>query len=238
MNSSACSGGGNNRWQKKVWRAGRWAGFFALGGILASCQAASLHTSVFQRDYRPDNVFAYPSKLSLDFRRVAVLPLAAAADAGDLAAGCDALTPVLGEQLLKTKRFEVVNVDAEGLRRHTGRATWRAGEVLPADFLAYLRREYDCDGVLFAELTTYHAYAPLVVGWRFKLVDARSGEILWAADEVFDAGHSEVARAARHFEKKPALLDFSGDDGWAVLNSPRQFGGYSASALLDTLPQQ
>ena len=33
-------------------------------------------------------------------------------------------------------------------------------EVLPPDFFAYLRREYDCDGVLFVELTAYRACSP------------------------------------------------------------------------------
>jgi hypothetical protein len=35
--------------------------------------------------------------------------------------------------------------------------------------------------VPFAELTAYRAHAPLAVGWRLKLVDACSGQIVWAA---------------------------------------------------------
>ena len=174
---------------EKWWRAGRWAGFFALSGILAGCQTAPLHVSIFRRDYQPDNVFVYPPKLALNLQRVAVLPLAAENSACDLPEGCDALSPVLWEQLVKTKKFEVVAVDADKLRSRTGRANWTGAENLPPDFLAFLRREYGCDAVLFAELTAYRAYAPLAVGWRLKLVDARSGQILWSADELFDAAH-------------------------------------------------
>jgi hypothetical protein len=211
---------------------------FALGGALTSCETAPLHTSIFQRDFKPDNVFVYPPKLSLDFQRVAVLPLAATSNRGDLADGCDALTPVLWEQLVKSKRFEVVAVAADKLRSRTGRSAWTGNEVLPPDFLTFLRREYGCDGVLFAELTTFNAYAPLAVGWRFKLVDARTGQIIWAADELFDAARPTIASAACHFEKRQESAGLATEDGWVVLNSPRRFGRYAAAAVLDTLPDR
>ena len=183
-------------------------------------------------------MFVYPRKLSLDFRRVVVLPIAPAADAQDLPEGCEALTPVLWEQIVKTKRFEAVPADASHLRQRMGRASWTGREVLPPDFFAYLRREYDCDGVLFAELTTYRAYSPLAVGWRFKLVDARTGQVIWSADEVFDASRPEVQRAASHFEQVKPVLPLITANNWAMLNSPSYFGRYSAAALLDTLPER
>ncbi len=117
MNSIACSGSGFGRRPGKKWRAGQLAGLFALGGILAGCQAAPPNPANSRRDFRPDNVFASTSKLALNFRRVAVLPLAAETADGDLPEGCTALTPVLLEQLIKTKKFEVVPVDTATLRR-------------------------------------------------------------------------------------------------------------------------
>ena len=142
--------------------------------------------------------------LSLNLQRVAVLPLAAENAGSDLPEGCETLTPVLWEQLVKTKKFEVVAVDAAKLRSRTGQVNWTGAENLPPDFFAFLRREYGCDGVLFAELTAYRAYAPLAVGWRLKLVDARTGQIVWSADELFDAARPGVSRAAQQFEQTPA----------------------------------
>jgi len=234
MNFSATPAGTHRRRQTRVWRAGWLAGFFALAGL----QAAPPGSGIFRRDYRPDNVFAYPAKLSLDFRRVAVLPLAAGSASSDLSEGCAALTPVLFEQLVKTKRFELVPVDPEELRRGTGQSHWTGTETMPADFLDFLRREYGCDGVLFAELTTYHGYAPLAVGWRLKLVDARSGQIIWATDELFDATQPAVRRASQNFEAKGIVWPFSHDENWLALNSPRQFGRYSAATLLAALPER
>jgi hypothetical protein len=197
-----------------------------------------VHTTVFRRDFRPDNVFVYPPKLTLEFRRVAVLPLAADGDANDLPEGREALGPVLFEQIVNTKKFEAVPVDATHLSQRMGRALWTGREVLPPDFFAYLRREYDCDGVLFAELTAYRPYAPLAVGWRFKLVDVRTGQVIWSADELFDAARPEVLRAAGRYDEGKPVLPFVSKPDWAVANSPRRFGRYSAAAMLDTLPER
>jgi len=238
MNFRASPAGDSVRQREKSWRVVRSVGLIALGGVLVSCQTAPLHTTVFRRDFRPDNVFVYPAKLSLDFRRVAVLPIAPAANDHDLPEGCEALNPVLWEQIVKIKRFEAVTVDANHLSQRTGRSTWTGREVLPPDFLAYLRREYDCDGVLFAELTTYRAYSPLAVGWRFKLVDARTGQVIWSADELFDASRPEIQRSADRFESEGAGAKLFMSKNWAMTSSPRLFGRYSAATLLDTLPER
>ena len=238
MYFSADSGHGSPRRRPQVWRLVRFTGFTAICGVLVSCQTTPLQTTVFRRDFSPDNVFVYPKKLTLDFRRVAVLPIAAASATGDLPAGCEALAPVLLEQIGKTKKFEAVPVNGNNLRARTGQSAWTGREVLPPDFFAYLRREYDCDGVLFVELTAYRAYAPLAVGWRFKLVDARTQQIIWAADEMFDATQPSVQRAAVKFEQEKPVLPLVAENNWVALNSPRRFGRYSAAALLETLPER
>ena len=238
MNFSARSAGGNDRRRNKKWRAGWSVGLFAMYAAVSGCQSAPPQTSWLQRSYRPDNVFVYPPKLSLNLQRVAVLPIATETTGSDLPEGCAVLTPVLWEQLVKTKKFEVVAVDAAKLRSRTGQANWTGTETLPADFLAFLRREYGCDGVLFIELTAYRAYAPLAVGWRLKLVDVRSGQIVWATDELFDAARPGVCRAAQKFEQPGFVLPFFHDENWVAINSPGRFGRYSAAALLDTLPDR
>ena len=205
---------------------------------LASAQTNSYSSGHRPQEFHPDNIFSGPGKLSAKTLRVAVLPLAAENNRGDLPEGCEALTPVVWEQAVKARRFEAVTVNADKLRAATGRAAWTGGEVLPADFYDSLRREYGCDAVLFGEVTAFRAYAPLAVGWRFKLVDVRTGQVLWAADEIFDAADKNVAKAAQRFEHPGRHLPFVESEDWAVLNSPRKFGGYSAAALLETLPER
>jgi hypothetical protein len=237
MKSSACFRG-FDRLRKRRWRTGWPFGLILLGAALAGCQNAPFHVTLLQGSYRPNNVFAYPLKLSLNFQRVAVLPIAAESAGNALPEGCAALTPVLWDQLVKTKKFEVVAVDPSRLRQGTGQPVWTGTENLPQEFLVFLRREYGCDGVLFAELTSYRAYAPLAVGWRFKLVDVRSGQVVWAADEVFDAARPAVAHGVQRFTDPGLTRSLFCDDDWLAINSPSQFGSYTAAALLKTLPDR
>ena len=236
MKTSALVAGDGNRRGQKRWRTGWPVGLLAFCAFASGCQSAPPTAAHSHR--HADNVFVYPPKLSLDLRRVAVLPLAAESTGGDLPDGCAALTPVLREQLVKTKRFEVVSVDAATVKSHTGQANWTGAESLPPDFLEFLRREYGCDAVLFSEVTAYRAYAPLAVGWRLKLTDARSGQIMWAADEIFDAKQPAVAHAAERFEQPGFAWPLVGRENWVADNSPRQFGRFAAATLLDTLPDR
>lgn len=238
MKISACFDRGSDRRWKRRWRAVWPAGLVALSTAMSGCQSAPLHLGLLQRSYRPDNIFVYPPKLSPSFQRVAVLPIAAEMSGNDLPEGCAALNPVLWDQLVKTRKFEVVVVDPARLRAAAGQSSWTGTESLPPDFLAFLRREYGCDGVLFAELTAYRAYAPLAVGWRLKLVDTRSGQIVWAADEVFDARQSSVAHGVQRFTEPGLSVPFWHEDNWLAVNSPSQFGRYSAATLLNTLPDR
>jgi hypothetical protein len=236
MNSSFYVDGGKRR--PAGWRRIGWTVFiFAFGGSLAAAQT-NAPAKVSANEFRADNVFAAPGKLSTKIRRVAVLPLAPENRTGELPEGCAALTPVVWDQAVKSKRFEAVTINADKLRAATGRAAWTGSEVLPADFYEYLRREYACDAVLFGEVTQFRAYAPLAVGWRFRLVDLHTGRVIWAADEIFDAADKKVAKAAQRFEQPKPRFSFAESGDWAVLNSPRKFGQYSAAALLATLPER
>jgi len=227
----------NRRWRRQ-WHAVWPLGLIALTAAIGGCQSAPPSLGLLQRSYRPDNIFVNQPKLSPALQRVAVLPLAAETAGNDLPEGCAALTPVLWDQLVKAKRFEVVTVDPLRLRGGTGQLSWTGVENLPPDGLAFLRREYGCDGVLFAELTTYRAYAPLAIGWRLKLVDVRTGQVVWATDELFDARRLNVAQAAQRFAEPGWAVPFCRTPNWLALESPSQFGQYSAAALLATLPNR
>jgi len=208
--------------------------FVRLFGWLAM---VVLFGSVIQAaDSQPENVFARPAALPPNLRRVAVLPLAAESPDADLPDGCAALQPILFDELVRTEKFEVVSVRPENLRASSGRAAWTGTEPLPREFFDSLRREYGCDAVLFCELTAYHAYAPLAIGWRLKLADARTQKIIWAADTVFDAGQPGVARNAVKFMRQRDPAATADESRWQSANSPRQFGRYTAAEMIGTLP--
>jgi hypothetical protein len=211
------------------------SGLFAcslLTGCRTTLSSVGLHTPAHQ----PDNVFKLSNSLRADVRRVAVLPLLGMDSRSVLQDGCEALQPILLAEFVKTKRFEVVPVTPQQLRALTGRAAWSATDRLPVDFFEKLRETHACDAVLFAELTEYRAYTPVAVGWRFKLIDARTHAPLWAGDELFDAQKPEIIAAARKFRATGNWFTREPGAEWAVLHSPQRFAEYSAAQMFDTLP--
>ena len=235
-----------------IFTSNGWLGFY---GILFASLFLAGNTSRADDADKPLNVFVSSPTLPPDLKRVLVLPLACGQSAGDVSGGCQMLDPVLRAALVKTGRFEVIVADPETLRSCTGQLSWTGEEALPMNFFNSLKQVYGCDAVLFCELTTFRPNAPLAIGWRLKLAEAKTGKILWAADEIFDAGNKSVAQDAEQFEKaqQPHHNFFYGaysflswcvdtptrsalDDQWNVLHSPRYFGEYSAGKLVKTLP--
>lgn len=192
------------------------------------------------RSFSPANIYRSKETLPADMRRVAILPIVSSSSSiSDSDAALDSNSEILARELGASHAFEVVQVSPDKLRRWSGRVQWKADEPFPLELMAKLREQYSCQAVLFAEMTHFHAYGPLQVGWRLKLVETRRGEIVWAADELFDSGVPEVATAAKRFAQASQNQSDSTNSGENfILSSPRRFIQYSLHALFATLPRR
>ncbi len=210
---------------------------------LAGCGTVELKLSerIKGPDYQPANIHRLPDGVPAQVRRVAVLPLVADSRGAQAVAGAEVMQSVLLGELTRAGTFEIVAVNAEDLIHATGRGQWRAEEQIPASLLHHMRENLGCEAVLFSRLTQYRAYPPLAVGWSFKLVEcpAKTGttpRILWAADEVFDAGNPAVVNSARRHYL--AQLQSPGPlaESQTAVTSPRRFAQYTLHALSLTIP--
>jgi len=202
----------------------------------SSCTTSPFLSQATVASYKPTNVYREEAFLPPNIKRVAVLPLTTLTDETAMDFGRDALGPLLLGELERSRQFELVAVSPDELRLLTGQTSWSGEEKLPLDFFDKLRARLGVDAVLFCRLTQYRAYAPLAVGWRLKLLDAEEPRVLWAVDEVFDARVPEVAAAARRYAQRHPDIASSMYDAQGVLLSPRRFGQYTASAVVETFP--
>jgi hypothetical protein len=202
--------------------------------LLAGCASAPWPLSGMAPAYQPDNIYGSDTKLPDHLRRVAVLPIAAGPQL-ESEHGQDMLQPVLQTELGKTKRFELIWITPERLQTWTGKRTWSAAEPLPSHLQRALTNQFGCDGVFFSELTRYQPYTPLALGWNFKLVDLKSAQVLWGADEIFDASDPRVASGARSYQSKHSTLCASLADSRSILVSPTAFGHYTVGAIFTKL---
>lgn len=207
-----------------------------FGLISTGCHSIPIAGAFSGEEYRPENVYSSVTNLPANLKRVAVLPLTVRARQAGLKDACETLDPLVMAALLETRKFEVTRLSEAECRTATGQSTWTGEEELPADFFAALNKSSGCDAVFFCQLTAFRGYAPLAIGWRMKLVDVRSRQILWAGDEVFDAGQNSVKNGAQRYQAAHIHGVENGD--WAMENSPSYFGQYSLAKLLDTLPSR
>jgi hypothetical protein len=215
-------------------------GIVPLSLFLLGSGCAPWHGNLLTGDYvtgqpyEPGNVYGQTWPFGPNLRRVAVLPLITTRTGSEC--GQEALGSVLLDELGQAKVFELAAVTPEQLEAWTGRKGWAASEVLPKELMTALLEKLGCDAVLFSELTRFQPYPPLAVGWSMKLADLRSGEILWAVDEVFDAGQPAVANGARRYAMKHSQLPGALSDSRLILLTPTAFGHYSAEAIFSTMP--
>ncbi len=218
--------------------------FAALSGLLTAsllsgCLSPSQIDQALGPSYHPDNIHCIYPVIPDQLRRVAVLPISVNQGDWQAAREREYLQPVLNAEFGKAKKFELVMVSPQQLRAWTGRAAWRTEEPLPDNLLGQMQAQLACDAVLFTHLHAFHAYKPMVMGWKLELVECRNQQIFWAADEVFDASDERVVRAAQKYSQQ------HGESWWrpladpaSILSSPRRFSQYSLSALFATLPER
>jgi hypothetical protein len=223
---------------QKGWRGlARLVPGAALVLLLTACQMHKIHTPLEAR-YKPSNIYSRSPVLNPEVKRVAVLPMTGLQSTEAFQAGVESLQPLLDNELDKAKRFELIVVTPEELRRWTGQRLWRAEEQLPPDFFERLHEETGCQAVLFDQLSRYQPYQPIAVGWKLTLVVNKEHQIYWAADEIFDAGDDAVANAARVYAFDHITTQSPIPDPNAILSSPSRFGQYTLHALFATLPQR
>ena len=209
----------------------------AAAVLLAGCSIMPHSVRrAYATPYQPANVARVQAGLPASMRRVALLPIPRSRVDANQAAGADSLEPLFLLELNKRHAFEVIPVSPDRLRAFTGGGAWGEDERLPADFFERLREATGCDAVIFISLTAFHAYPPLQIGWKARLVDCQQRTTWWAVDEVFDAGSDAVAAAAMAFAKSELNPPDSAVDEAAVLRSPGRFGRYTACAIVNTLP--
>jgi hypothetical protein len=200
--------------------------------------------------YHPSNIFSPYKILPSGISRVALLPLTTTSDDSLMEGGTESLEPLIYSELEKIKRFEVIPVSPVDLKRWTGRTGWRTEEVLPADFFKHLQDSLACNAVMFCQLTRYHPYQPVSVGWKFSLVQLGapsadkstnalpSTQIIWSADELLDSGDARVASAARAYYNRNIRNDAPAEDVSTMMSSPLRFGQYTISTILGTIPDR
>lgn len=129
---------------------------------------------------------------------------------------CDLLSPAPGDERLA----------AESALSQRGRVDVQS--------LIAAQKAYLADAFLFGSVTQYKAYDPPVLGVKLRMLSARTGNLIWAADALFDSHEADVRVLATRYYESSGLKDrLYGPD--LVLMSPALYAGFVASEMVRPL---
>ena len=141
-------------------------------------------------------------------------------------------------ELIDKRLFEVVTIGPETMKEMFPDARYSSVEYLPADLLTKLNARYDIDGLMLVDVSYFNAYQPVGLGVRAKLLNGNTGELIWAADEVFDASDPRVSNSARKFYKTESIIQYPLHNTQTALHSPNRFSKYVAHSIFSSINLQ
>ena len=173
--------------------------------------------------------------LSPDIQRVIILPTFHVSDQGPDLRLLDTIFTI---ELNKTLLFEVVPVARDQLKMLFGQEHFASVNSLPPTLFDTLKSSYGAQAVIFTDLTHYDPYRPIAIGLRCKLADLNTGNVLWAFDQIFDAGDPRVAQGAMHYFEQLNSNRYPLNRAESILQSPQRFSRFVAFATFQTLPRR
>ncbi|MEC7800417.1 MAG: hypothetical protein VX609_03925 [Verrucomicrobiota bacterium] len=178
----------------------------------------------------------YPiERLPSYFNRVAVLPVYHQDQDSTLLSFVD---EIFQQELLQERIFEVIPISRNTMKMQFGKDMVSSTNPLPNNFLTFLEKNTQSNGVLFTEILSYRPYRPMSLSVRSKLIDLKSGELMWAIDETIDAGHASVQLAAHQYQSASQVRAISKKTQGSTIQSPRIFAKFVASKIFETLPNR
>ncbi len=144
------------------------------------------------------------------------------------------LTQVLADELGKRHLFSIQKVmrsdhvwqslNLDNMKAHT------------LDDLAAARQTLGTDAVIFGSIQRYMPFPNLQMSLNLKLIDTRSGQLLWAFEDVWDSSDKAVEQRMQVYFSEQMRTGYEPMDWKILITSPRAFERFVAFEVAQTLP--
>ena len=139
------------------------------------------------------------------------------------------LTRVFADELQDLMLSEIV-VAPESDARLCGENGLSARPVIDVEALIDSRKRYRADAFLFSTVTRYRPYDPPALGLKLRMIDARSGSLLWAAETLMDATRHDVRLCAELYFWRSGLRD-RGFGPELIFTVPQYYAQFVSAAI-------
>jgi TolB-like protein len=109
--------------------------------------------------------------------------------------------------------------------------------ILSSQDMEHIAKQLKVDAILVGTITRYRPYPQLLTAMRFKMVDLRSGRLLWAMENVWDSTDKNAEQRIQSFFKTQMRTGYQPMNWQFVTNSPSAFQKFVMYEVVSTLPE-
>lgn len=102
--------------------------------------------------------------------------------------------------------------------------------------LSAIRQQLKVDAVMFGSITRYEPFPHMLMSLRLKLIDLRSGKLLWATEQVWDSSDKRLEHRMKQYYKNELRSGYDPMDWELLITSPRNFNRFVVYEIALTLP--
>jgi hypothetical protein len=143
------------------------------------------------------------------------------------------ITESLHQSLQKKQRFNLL------LLRQADPA-WQTLEVKPdsaytLEQLLAARKLLGTDALFMGTVTSYSPYPRMAIGLQLKLVDLRTGQVVWAIEQIWDSADKATQERIKKYFEKQLRSDFSTIGEQLATLSPINFIKFVTYEVIETM---
>ena len=144
------------------------------------------------------------------------------------------ITDAFSIELQRSAKFDIV--EAQGFQDILSQQKdiWNRG-LIRAETIVEAKRRYNVDAIIFGTITQYQPYEPPILGIKIGMFSAKSGNIMWTADAIFDSSQASVIKLLKSYHKKQYQRKQSLYDWNLILLSMKRYAQFVAHHMLATL---
>ncbi len=166
-----------------------------------------------------------------NLQRVLLLPLTIESQRDKVT---DEVTEAFSIELQRSAKFDIVEAQEFQDILSQQKDIWNRG-LIRAETIVEAKKRYKVDAIIFGKITQYQPYEPPILGIKIGMFSAKSGNIMWSADAIFDSSQASVIKLLKSYHKKQYQRKQSLYDWNLIMLSMKRYSQFVAYHIIATL---
>ncbi len=146
------------------------------------------------------------------------------------------LTTALSHAIRNHRLFRLDVVAREDPKCKTVSLDGREGFTIKQ--LRDMRETFKCDAILLGTLRDFRPHPRMQMGLDLRLMDLRSGKLVWAVEHVWDTTDKSVTKRIKRFFNSQMRDGYEPMNWQLAMISPKAFEKFVAFEVVETLPDK